>query len=49
MKKVHMWSRMAMLGLIEVKCGRLVKATQFTSEASDVTCIACLKQMEKKS
>ncbi|WP_157966876.1 hypothetical protein [Pseudomonas sichuanensis] len=49
MKKVHMWSRMAMLGLIEVKCGRLVKATQFTNEAKKVTCLACQNQMEKKS
>lgn len=49
MRKAHMWSRMAMLGLIEVKCGRLVKATQFTNEPKEVTCLACLKQMEKKS
>ncbi|MBF8720478.1 hypothetical protein [Pseudomonas guariconensis] len=45
MNKIHMWHRMAMLGLISVKCGRMVKATQFTNEPKKVTCLACLKKM----
>jgi len=46
--KTHMWKRMSMLGLVEVQCGRKVKATQFTPDAEKVTCGACLKEMEKK-
>lgn len=46
MTKVHMWQRMAMLGLIHVKCGRMVKATQFTDDPKKVTCKACLNRME---
>ncbi|ANC00661.1 hypothetical protein AB688_00445 [Pseudomonas putida] len=45
MTRTHMWHRMAMLGLIVVKCGRMVKATQFTNEPRKVTCKACLKRM----
>jgi len=45
MNKVHMWQSLSMLGLIRVKCGRKVKATQFTSDRSKVTCAACLKKM----
>jgi len=48
MNKKHMWSRMSMLGLIVVKCGRKVKATQFTNDPKRVTCAACLKKMEPK-
>lgn len=47
MSKVHMWHRMAYMGLVSVKCGRLVKASQFTPEASSVTCKACLNAMVK--
>lgn len=46
MTRVHMWHRMAYLGLIGVKCGRMVKATQFTNEPGKVTCLACLKNMK---
>lgn len=45
MSKVHMWKRLSMLGLIQVQCGRKVRSTQFTSNAGDVTCVACLKMM----
>lgn len=45
MGKVHMWKRMSMLGLIQVQCGRKVKSTQFTSNAEDVSCGACLNKM----
>lgn len=48
MGKTHMWHRMSMLGLISVKCGLKVKATQFTNEPSKVTCKACLKKMEQR-
>lgn len=47
MAKVHMWKRMSMLGLIQVQCGRKVKSTQFTSNAGDVTCVACLNKMSE--
>jgi hypothetical protein len=47
MTKVHMWKRMSMLGLIQVQCGRKVKSTQFTSNAVDVTCAACLNKMSE--
>ncbi len=49
MLRVHMWHRMAMLGLIIVKCGRMVKATQFTNEPGKVTCRVCLKRMSGKA
>ncbi|MBD1553853.1 hypothetical protein [Pseudomonas typographi] len=48
MTKIHMWHRMAYLGLIAVKCGRMVKATQFTDQPEKVTCQACLNAMGKK-
>lgn len=48
MNKIHMWSRMGMLGLIYVKCGRKVKATQFTDNPKNVTCQACLNRMNAK-
>lgn len=47
MSKVHMWQSISMLGLILVKCGRKVKATQFTNDPKKVTCGACLKKMVK--
>lgn len=45
MGKVHMWSRLSYMGLVKVKCGRLVKATQFTNDPRKVTCKACLNAM----
>lgn len=48
MSKVHMWHRMAYMGMVEVKCGRLVKASQFTPEMANVTCKACLNAMDKQ-
>ena len=45
MSKIHMWKRMSMLGLVVVQCGRKVKSTQFTSNAEDVTCAACLNKI----
>lgn len=48
MSKIHTWNRMAMLGLIQVKCGRMVKANQFTNDSKQVTCKACLNQMKEK-
>ena len=49
MNKVHMWYRLSMLGLIEVKCGRKVRATQFSNDKFKITCAACLKEMKVKS
>lgn len=46
MTKIHMWQSLAMLGLIRVKCGRKVKATQFTNDRTKVTCVVCLKKMQ---
>ena len=48
MNKVHMWRRLAYMGMIVVQCGRKVSACQFTNDPSKVTCLACLKAMEKK-
>lgn len=48
MSKVHMWYGATMLGLIRAKCGRKVRATQFTTYPENVTCEACLKKMVKK-
>jgi hypothetical protein len=47
MKKLHMWSRLGMLGKIVVRCGRKVKSTEFTDQPSKVTCVACLNAMAK--
>lgn len=47
MTKLHMWSRLGMLGKIVVRCGRKVKATEFTNQADKVTCQACLNAMAK--
>lgn len=49
MGKMHMWHRLSMLGLIAVKCGRKVKATQFTNDPGKVTCEACLNRMESSN
>lgn len=46
MSKIHMWRSLSMLGLIRVKCGRKVKATQFSDDPKKVTCEACLKRIE---
>lgn len=48
MNKIHMWQNLSMLGLIRVKCGRKVKATQFSSDSEKVTCEACLKKIAEK-
>ncbi len=48
MIRKHMWKRISMMGLIEVQCGRKVKATRFTDQPELVTCIACLKRMKVK-
>lgn len=48
MNRIHMWHRMAYMGLVAVKCGRLVKSSQFTPERSSVTCKACLNAMAKE-
>lgn len=45
MTRIHMWKRLSMMGLIEVQCGRKVKATRFTNDPERVTCIACLNKM----
>ncbi|MDO1495778.1 hypothetical protein HND72_14455 [Pseudomonas putida] len=45
MNRIHMWHRMAYMGFIIVKCGRKVRATQFTDQPEKVTCLACLKHM----
>ena len=34
-----------MMGWIVVKCGRKVRATQFTNDKSKVTCENCLKKL----
>ena len=47
MTKLHMWSRLGMLGKIVVRCGRKVKSTQFTDQPSKVTCEACQNAMAK--
>lgn len=47
MSKIHMWQSLSMLGLIRVKCGRKVKATQFSDDPKKVTCVACLKKMKE--
>lgn len=47
MKKIHMWQAMSLMGFIRVKCGRKVRATQFTNDAKKVTCEVCLKKMVK--
>ena len=49
MSKVHMWQSLSMLGLIRVKCGRKVKATQFTNDLKKVTCEACIKRINPAS
>lgn len=49
MTKVHMWKRVSMLGLIQVQCGRKVKASQFTNDPDRVTCGACLNKMSAKT
>lgn len=43
--KTHMYKRFSMMGLISVRCGRLVKATRFTNDPRKVTCKACLNAM----
>lgn len=48
MNKFHMWHRMTLMGNVIVKCGRKVRATQFTDQADKVTCLACLKRMGSK-
>lgn len=48
MNKLHMYQHFSMLGLIRTKCGRKVKATQFTNDAAKVTCESCLKKMPSK-
>lgn len=49
MTKIHMWKRMAMLGLIHVRCGRRVKSTQFTNDPALVTCVACMNKMSPQA
>jgi hypothetical protein len=49
MTKTHMWKRLSMLGLIQVKCGRKVRSTQFTNDPGRVTCVACLKKMSPQT
>lgn len=49
MTKIHMWQSLSMLGLIRVKCGRKVKATQLTNDLEKVTCEACIKRINPDS
>lgn len=47
-KRVHFWGRIAYMGKVRSKCNRLISVKDFTPDADKVTCLACLKLMEKK-